>query len=40
MLPTDVPDLAAVVPKVCIDRKTAMPSEMKDILDADKEENH
>ena len=40
MLPTDVPDLAADVPKVCIDRKTAMPSEMKDILDADKEENH
>ena len=40
MSPTDVPDLNADVPKVCTDRKTAMPSEMKDIFDADKEGNH
>ena len=40
MLPTDVPDLAADVPKVCMSRKTALPLEMKDIFDADTEENH
>ena len=40
VLPTNVPDLAADVPKVCIDSDTAMPSEMKDIFDADKEGNN